>query len=409
MATNQWMYIQKLQDLGSRLSDDDHYTEAATASRTIAEICRLSVDSLPTSQRFWIDILLDHVRNCDYANHISEALFYSDEALAIAGQQRMKDAAFTEDYLECLSWVAYLSIEAGYPQQAINQILGALNIGPAIQRHSIGCDSEMLYLISRKALAFLRLGELGPATATITEGCEFSKSTTLNLQEERYYGRLLHVSALVYRCAGQQDGALTAMRAAIPIFESCGWDQRLYTLSDVQADMGHDAEALRTAEEDVQSTEHYASSSSPSSNHVYTTSQYSLCLRLFFNGDFTRARQLILEVRAFYEWHAHSRNAWFIDLARALRAEGILECASSRHAEGAAARTRMNEVQQRLRATHPGLADQIDVDLNYERKYPAWKRILEKHPLTCCHWMEEDTITGQEYTITHSRPTTHSA
>ncbi|KAF9552836.1 hypothetical protein CPC08DRAFT_257604 [Agrocybe pediades] len=158
--------------------------------------------------------------------------------------------------------------------------------------------------------------------------------------------------------------------------------------------MGYDAEALRTAEEAVQSTEKYAPPSLPWANHSHKMPQYSLSLRLFFNGDFTRARQLILEVRRFYEWHAHSRNAWFINLARALRAEGILECASDRHAEGELARTRLDELQQRLRATLPGVADQVDVDLNYERNYPAWRRLLEKYPLTCSHWVEDNTITG---------------
>ncbi|KAF9537535.1 hypothetical protein CPC08DRAFT_771275, partial [Agrocybe pediades] len=365
MATNQRMYIHKLQDLASSLFSTTHYAEATTASRTIVEIYRQSVDSLPTSQRFLIDILLDHVNHCNYANHISEALSCSDEALAIARQQCLKDATFTEEYsVRCLGWIAYLSTEAVYPLQAINQIQSALNNWPAIQRHSIGCDSNMLYLIFRKALAFLRLGRLSLAAATIAEGYDLAESTTstVNLQEETYYGDLLHASALVHRCGGKQNDALTAIKAAIPIFESCDRDRRFsgYTLSDVQADMSYDTEALHTAEEAVQSTEHCASSSSPLVNHFYKTSQYSLCLRLFFNNDFTRARKLILEVRAFYEWHAHSRNAWFIDLARTLRAEGILECASNRHAEGAAARTRLNELQQRLQATFPGLADQVD-------------------------------------------------
>ncbi|KAF4610112.1 hypothetical protein D9613_010425 [Agrocybe pediades] len=416
VATNQRMYIHKLQDLASSLFSTQHYAEAATASRTIVEIYRQSVDSLPTSQRFLIDILLDHVNHCNYANHISEALSCSDEALAIARQKCLKDATFTEEYsVRCLGWTAYLSTEAVYPLQAMNQIQGALNNWPAIQRHLLGCDSNMLYLIFRKALAFLRLGRLSLAAATIAEGYDLAESTTstVNLQEETYYGDLLHASALVHRCGGKQNDALTAIKAATPIFESCDRDHRFsgHTLSDVQADMSYDTEALRAAEEAVQSTEHCASSSSPLVNHFYKTSQYSLCLRLFHNNDFTRARQLILEVRAFYEWHAHSRNAWFINLARALRAEGILECASNRHAEGAAARTRLNELQQRLRATLPGIAEQVDVDLNYERKYPAWKRILEKYPLTCSHWVEEEAITGQGYTIQllPTPPTAHSA
>ncbi|KAF9544029.1 hypothetical protein CPC08DRAFT_770130 [Agrocybe pediades] len=402
MVTNQRMYIHRMQDLASRLYSNEHYAEAATATRTIVEICRQTPDSFSTSHRFLVDILLDHIMYCDYANYLSEALIYSQEALAIAGQERLKDPAFINQYLLCVQvgWVVHLSLAAGLPEQAINQCQVSLNIDSS----SFGYDDSNITLgiIYRKALAFLQLGRLSLAAATITEGYDFSESTKLNLQEEESYGWLLHVSALVHRCAGKQDDALTAIKAAIAIFDSCDEHQPLCILSDVQADMGHDAEALRSAEEAVQSTEDRASSSSPSDSDDYRTSQYSFCLRLFFNGELTRARQLILEVRSFYEWHAHSRNKWFINLARALRAEGILECASDRHAEGAAARTRLNELKQRLRATFPGLADQVEVDLNYERNYPAWKRLLQKHPLTCSHWVEEEAITGQEYTITHS-------
>ncbi|KAF4610199.1 hypothetical protein D9613_010361 [Agrocybe pediades] len=400
MATNQRMYIHKMQDLASRLHSKKHYAEAATASRTIVEICRQAPDSLSTSHRFLINILLDHIMHCHQANYLSEALIYSQEALAVAGQEHLKDAAFIDQYLLCINWAGYMSLEAGYPQQAINQCQVALNIDSS----SFGYNARktILWTIYRKALAFLRLGRLSLAAATITEGYDFSESTKHNLQAEDSYGWLLYVSALVHRCAGKQDDALTAIKAAISTFESCDRDRQSATLSDVQADMGYDAEGLCTAEENVQLTEKYASSSSPLDRNLYRTSQYSLCLRLFFNGEFTRARQLIVEVRNFYEWHAHSRNKWFIYLARALRAEGILECASDRHAEGAGARTKLNELQQRLRATLPGVADQVDVHLNYERNYPAWKRLREKYPLTCSHWVEEEAITGQEYTITHS-------
>ncbi|KAF9553162.1 hypothetical protein CPC08DRAFT_243943 [Agrocybe pediades] len=407
MAITHRKYVNKMQDLAEMLFTRSHSAEAAMASRTVVEICRQSAESLPTSQRSLIDTLLDHTMHCNYADYCSEALIYSQEALSIAGQQRMKEATFTGQYLRCLVYAASMSLEAGYPQQAINQIQDALNtmLGPPIQRHLIGHDSTMLELISLEALAFLRFGRLSLAAATIAQGYGFAESTALNLQEDLDYGKLLSVSALVHRRGGKQDDALTAIKAAIPIFEFDDWIVQLCTLTDMQADMGHDAEALRTAKEAVQSRERGVSLS-PLVEHNYKISQYSLCLRLFFNGEFTRARQLILEVRNFFEWHAHSRNAWFLNLARALRAEGILECASDRHAEGAAARTRLNELQQRLRATLPGVSDQVEVDLNYERNYPAWKRLLEKYPLTCSHWIEDEVITGQEYTIAHSHPTT---
>ncbi|KAF4610093.1 hypothetical protein D9613_010442 [Agrocybe pediades] len=402
MSTNQRMYIHRLQDLASSLFDGMYYVEAATASRIIIGICHQGPDCLPISQRFMIDILLNHIESCYYANYLSEALLCSEEALAIAGQQRKEDTAFTQQYLACVYWADYLSLEAGYPDRALNQCQEALNIASPFSRY----DSIRLDLIASKALAFLRLGQLSLAAATITEAYHLTDSTTLNLQEEGLYGKLLFTSALVHRCSGKQDDALTTIKAAIPIFKSMNWDTRLYLLSDVQADMGYDADSLSTAEEIVKSMEQRASLP-PSIAYWYRESQYSLCLRLFLTGDFTRALQLILEVRAFYEWHAHSRNVWFINLARALRAEGILECASDRHAEGAAARTRLNELQQRLQATFPGLASQVDVALDYERNFFAWKRLLEKYPLSCSHWVEDGVIgTGQEYTITHSHPTT---
>ncbi|KAF4619144.1 hypothetical protein D9613_004939 [Agrocybe pediades] len=317
MAANQRMYIHKMQDLASMLFNKHHYAESATASRTIIELCRQFTDSLATSQRFLVDVFLDHIKHCDCANYLSEALIYSQETLAIAGQQCFKDPAFIEQYSFCFTWPGYLSSDAGY-QQTIKQCEDAINIILSLSKDG----TIKLNLISVKTLAYLRLGQLNLAAATIIEGYDFAESTTLN--ELTCFGEVLYVSALVQRA-----------------------------------------------------------------------SQYSLCLRLFFNGEFNRARQLILEVRRFYEWHAHSRNSWFIDLARALRAEGILECASDRHAEGAAARTRLNELQERLRSTLPGVADQVDVDLNYERNYPAWNRLLEKYPLTCSHW-EGGANTEQE-------------
>ncbi|KAF9567200.1 hypothetical protein CPC08DRAFT_758491 [Agrocybe pediades] len=405
MEGNQRMYIHEMQDLASIFFNKNLYTEAATASRTIIKICRQLADPLSTSQRFLIDILLDHIKYCDCANYLSEALVYSQEALAIGEKQRAKDAAFTEQYLDCVTWPCYLSLDAGYPEEAIKECQDALNILSPLSKY----DAIILNLISVKALAYLRLGQLDLAAATIAEGYDFAVSTTLNLQQEACYGELLYVSALVHRCAGKQELALTAIKASIPISEYVSWIPRLYVLSDVQADMGYDvAEALRTAEEAVQSRKCCASLP-PSIAYWYNTSRYSLSLRLFFNGEFSQARQNILEVRKFYEWHAHSRNAWSIDLARALRAEGILECASDRHAEGEVAQTKLNALQQRLRATFPGLADQVEVDLNYERNYPAWKRLLEKYPLTCSHWVEDEAITTQEYTITHSHPITHGA
>ncbi|KAF9553155.1 hypothetical protein CPC08DRAFT_243662 [Agrocybe pediades] len=398
VAANQRMYIHKMQDLASMLFNKHHYAESATASRTIVELCRQSIDSLATSQRFLVDVFLDHIKHCDCANYLSEALIYSQETLAIAGQQCFKDPAIIEQYSFCFTWPGYLSLDAGYPQQTIKQCEDAINIISSLSRDG----TIKLNLISVKAIAYLRLGQLNLAAVTIIEGYDFAESTTLNLRELTCFGEVHYVSALVQRCAGKQDDALTAIKASIPISGLMNWEKELHVLSDLHADMGHDAEALRTAEEAVQSTEgYYAFSSSPLVNHTYRASQYSLCLRLFFNGEFNRARQLILEVRRFYEWHAHSRNSWFIDLARALRAEGILECASDRHAEGAAARTRLNELQERLRSTLPGVADQVDVDLNYERNYPAWKRLLEKYPLTCSHWVEDGAASTREHTSCH--------
>ncbi|KAF4609982.1 hypothetical protein D9613_010354 [Agrocybe pediades] len=394
MATNQWMYLPMLQDLSSDLFELGHYFEAATMSRTIVEISRQSSDTLLPAPRF--DILLHHAQNCDMADCLSDALTCSREALVVAKFQRVKDASFTKQYLFCVQTAAHMSLDAGYPDEAINHCQRSLNNISSLSAY----NQEILYLICIEALAFLRLGQLSLATATLNRGYDFTESLTLNFQKDVRYGKLLFTSALVYRCKGMQEDALTAIKAAVPIFESANWNPQLYMLSDLQADMGYDAEGLDTAEGAMRSTEH-CTSLPPSIAFWHKNSQYSLCLRLFFNGDFTRARKLILEVRAFYKWHSHSRNAWFVNLACAIRAEGILECASDRHAEGAAARTRLEELQRRLRATLSGVAEQVEVGLNYERNFPAWKRLLEKYPLTCSHWSEESSNeeqqSGQEF------------
>ncbi|KAF4610107.1 hypothetical protein D9613_010422 [Agrocybe pediades] len=337
MTTNLQWHIEKLQDVSSSLYQQGHFAEAATTSRAVVEISRQSAETLLPISR--VEILLHHAIHCEPVGCMSEGLVSSQEALVVTGQQRMKDAASTEQYLFCVGWAVYFLLEAGYPEEAIRQCQHAINVIPSLSGYG---STVVLDIISTKALAYLRLGRLSLAAETISKGYDFADSTTLDLRHDPWYGQLLSVAALVKRCEGDQDNALAAIKAAISI-KSVNLRSQLCALSDVQADMGHDAEGLRTAEgllpRDCQTA------SLNIDQHQYRSSQYTLCLRLFYSGNLTQARQLILEVRCFYEWHAHSHKAWFIELARALRAEGILECASDRHAEGAVARTRLNELQ----------------------------------------------------------------
>ncbi|KAF4609853.1 hypothetical protein D9613_010433 [Agrocybe pediades] len=394
MPVDQQMYIHTLQDLSSTLFESGHFAEASMASGTVVDLCRQFAHSHSSAQqKFLVDMVLEHIEHCESANHLSEALIHIQEVFVIAGRLRMEDPTFADRYSLCFSWAAFTSFESGCPEKAIRHCEEA---GKALSLPTgLGtCDSDLLDLITSKARALLRLGRLSHASETIEKGHDFAARR--NLKEDCRYGQFLTVSSLVYRCSGKQDDALNAIRDAIAVFKSGNWTAPLYVLSDLQADIGQDAEALRTLEEVMELSASEGSGQQtlcPHFEHEHTKAQYSYFMRLFYLGDFVRARRVIREVRAFYEWHAHSRNAWFVDLAVTLRAEGILEsraCSASSGpgddsvqggVSGPAAWTRLDELREYLRKKMPGVADQVATALEYEKGFGMWRRLVEKYPL----------------------------
>ncbi|KAF9554040.1 hypothetical protein CPC08DRAFT_727450 [Agrocybe pediades] len=394
MTEDQWMPVRMLQFSSSIFYELGYYTEAVTTSKTILEIARPLANSFPPFT--WFDILMQNMNHCNSVNHLSEALRMNEEALAVAKQQLEKDAAFGPHYFNCVERLVTLTLEAGYPQRAAEHVhvaLQALSLPSGLPFFAI------VELFSQAALCGLRLGFPDVAGHTIDKGLDIVKAaqTEVDLREDIWFGRLLLVWACSARCSRIKTDELLESIKVLALRVT--WRvESLCILSDLQADMGDDAEALRTAKAAVESTQHYSSDSSVPELREKYMAQYTLTLRLFYNGDLVRARQLILQVRGFYEWHAHSRNAWFIDLARALQAEGVLECASDRHAEGHAAYTRLMELLQRLETTFPDLRYQVKVGLKYEQNFLFWDRLLDKYPLTCSHWVKssEEGDSGQD-------------
>ncbi|KAF9541563.1 hypothetical protein CPC08DRAFT_717120 [Agrocybe pediades] len=152
------------------------------------------------------------------------------------------------------------------------------------------------------------------------------------------------------------------------------------SLSNLQADAGNDIEALRTEENAVETTKHF-SAKEVQSEHRYRQAQTCLFFRLFAVGDLLRAKQLIGEVRAFYEWHAHSATGWFINLALSLRSECMLARVSNQRLEESMTSSKLSDLQHRLQTTLPSVAKQVDIALARQQRYRSWKRLLAKYPI----------------------------
>jgi len=214
-------------------------------------------------------------------------------------------------------------------------------------------------------------------------------SSEHDLEKGLSYTFCLDTISRLYRCAGRLDDALIIIRRLIAL-QDAGTPSS-WVLSDILADAGQEAEALTFAHLAIRETEKWKNSSYILEKECHVLAQYSLALRLFTIGDFSEAQEMLVQVRSFYQEHSKARNIWFINLAITLWALGHLECVSGQHEEGIASRTDLNELRKRLRLVFPSLVDLVEVGLNREKNFPAWKNLLKKYNFSCGH-NDEDEI-----------------
>jgi len=229
------------------------------------------------------------------------------------------------------------------------------------------------------------LGQISLALGQVEHCLEFASKH--DLENTSINARLLNVVSLFYRWGKRVDIALSAIRRSIALAgdHPCSW-----ILSDLLADAGEDKEALSIAQEVIEKSLSWKDASRTGQKELYARAQYSLALRAFFNENFSYARQLLLDVRSFYQKYSQARNLWFVKLAVTLQALSLLECASGRHEEGITAKNELNDLRKGLRLIFPSLDGLVEVDLNRERNFAAWKNLLKKFKFRCGH--QEDEI-----------------
>ena len=213
-----------------------------------------------------------------------------------------------------------------------------------------------------------------------------------NLEQGLPYTFCLKTVSCLYRCAGRLDDALIIIQQSISLDREDGQTPSFWILSDLLADAGQETEALAAAHEAVLETEKWRNSFFTLDRAFHAQAQYSLALRLFANGDFSHAQELLAQVRSFYQHNSKARNLWFVNLAITLWAIGHLRCASGQHEKGIEARTELDGLRKHLRLVFPSLANLVEVGLNRERNFAAWKNLLKKYSLLCGHQDKDEEM-----------------
>ena len=363
---------------------------AVEMAQDILQHCQELVEQFSNQKTYYINLKLRYVSLLDKSGWVFDAGIVIQEILYWFGDHPAQDLTSVKLYLDCIQFSADFYSSQGYIGKAQSLREKAVSVG----RHFTLDSSVARKILRLKVDMSLEASNTSLAVGMIEESLGFASEH--GLEKEIDYTWSLDVASLIYRFSGRENDALIMIRDSVRLDRDHGQTPSLWIMSDILADVGQEDEALRVAEEAVEETKRFLSSSI-SDEHSFRQAQYALALRLFASGDLQRAQKLIVEVRCFYEQFTHGQNKWFIDFAVILRWEGILECASNRHEEGIAARGKLNDLQNRMRFLFPSLSDFIKLALNRERSYASCAKILDKYKLACAHQHEpSDSLEGDQ-------------
>jgi len=363
-------------------------TKSLERSLDVIQRSRELVKAFPHLQDFLFHRILEYATLLRDLGHLSEASASIEEVLGWfeVSAEQLQDADSAAFHTSCLLCYATILFGQGRLHTATGLYNKAIEIGqPFDSDYSV--SRNILNAKVGKAFALYNLGQTSLAIPEI-EDCIKRFKDESSKDSIPMFVWCLDAASLIYRSSGRVDDALSTIRLSVGQNRDDGQALSSCILSDLLADVGHDIEALRIAEKVLEETRKEATCSMQQERQ-YKEVQYSLALRLFANGDLPRARELIVDVRCFYDQHTEARKILFMNLAISLRAEGILECASNRHEEGLVARAKLNDLQEHLRITCASLANLVEVRLNREQSFAAWRNILERYRPACAHQDEE--------------------
>jgi len=365
--------------------------ESLERSRLVVQYSRALVNQFPAQQPFLIRCIRDYARLLEAFDHLADASVAISEALDWFNDRSAQDSESAELHTFCLLISARSLRLQGYPNRALSLLEKTSAIGqPFLDAYSVA--QNILWAKAYNLLSLYLMGQILIACSEIDVCLNFASEH--NLETHVAYFWCLDIASRIYRCTGRIDIALPIIRRSVALRRQYSKIPFSWILSDLLADAGQEAEAIDAAHDAVREWVKWKDSPRILLKEYHVLAQYSLAVRLFASGDFTQTQELLAQVRSFYQEHSKARNIWFIDLAITLWALGLLECASGRHEEGIAARTELNELLKRLRLVFPSLADLVEVGLNRERNFAAWKNLLEKYNLSCGHQDEDEISEG---------------
>jgi len=365
--------------------------ESLERSRLVVQYSRTLVKQFPAKQLALIRRIRDHALLLEAFDHLADATVAISEALDWFDAHPAQDPQSAGLHIFCLLTSARLLCLQGHPSRALSLHEKANAIGqPFLDVPFVA--QNILWGMAYNLLALYLMGQISLACSETDVCLKFASEH--NLEKGITYIFCLDTVSRLYRCDGRLNDALPIIRRSIALHKAYDGTSSSWALSNLLADAGQEAEAVTVAHKAMRETEKWMNSSNTFEKECHVQAQYSLALRHFANGELAQAQKLLVQVRSFYHEHSKAINIWFIDLAMTLWALGNVECASGRQKEGIMAITELNKLRKRLQLLFPSLADLVEVGLNRERNFAAWKRLLEKYDISCGHQDEEDVSEG---------------
>jgi len=381
----QWMNMLDLSMSIAREKEEE--SKSLERSREIVCYSRALVKQFPSQQPFLIRRILDHALMLEDFDHLADAAAAIQEAIDWSDEHPAQDSDSAELQTDCLLYYARFLRFQGHPDKASSVYEKAVTIGqPFVDAYPVAQN-----ILWAKALNLFTLYDMGHFSLALPEINACLKfASEHDLKKDAAYTQYLDITSRIYRCCAKVDTALPTIRLSLTLQRERGDTPFSWILSDLLADTVEDDEALTVAHDAIREMEKWKNSSKTTKKELYVQAQFSLAIRLFADtAKLPQAQELLVQVQSFYRQYSKAINLWFVKLAITLWAMGHLECASGRHEEGMAARTELNELRKRLRLVFPSLEDLVEVGLNREKNFPAWKNILKKYNLTCGHQDED--------------------
>ncbi|KDR69658.1 hypothetical protein GALMADRAFT_145379 [Galerina marginata CBS 339.88] len=346
-----------------------------------------------------------HSENLERFDRLTEANITIQGALDWYENVPADTPSAVEMHIRCLHQMAIVLYAQGSPEKALGAFEAAIDTGKKFSSHP-DIVGLLTWTVTNRAVSLFEVGRYSEAltasqdAVSVIRGTKFADTSTLVwcLQVAFMVQRFTKETEAEINFNGLQE-AINLCRAGINTAEdlpnrlSCLVDltECLVSMSEASADIGNEVKAMCLAQESVeeimkvQSTNPILPWRDIQSTHMNTLHNLSLRLAFNHNLNLSQALDLIIEAGSYYEKRALARNGLYPTFARILLSQGMLYCAAGQHKEGIEARSKLTDIQERLRFAFPSLARCVQLKLDRERGRPSWIALVAKLDIHCKH------------------------